>query len=241
MTDRCRQLRRDTFNLMIEHHARHFGGTMSCIEILAALYDKVLKADDVFILSKGHAAFALYTLLHERGLKPIMDEMTTFDPANGVHATTGSLGHGLPMAIGIAWAKQLQAKPGRVYCLLGDAECQEGTFWESLLQASTRKLGNLYVIVDANNIQGSNYVNRIVDMPWVGMIADQCQWRSFTVMGHEVDFLATVLDRRNDAMPTLLTAQTIKGKGVSFMENDPKWHSRDITAQEIEQARKELA
>jgi transketolase len=212
---------------------------MSCVEILIALYDHVLTDNDIFILSKGHACWPYYVLLKEKGYSPIMEAHPHMDPSNGVHCTTGSLGHGLPFGLGIALAKKLKKEPGRVYILMGDGECQEGTLWESFLIAKAKKLNNVTLIIDMNDIQGSDAVESIVELPNLTTIASSCGWDSFTVFGHSVEKIATTCSMESGS-PVFIEAETTKGAGITFMENDPAWHSQPLFKDEETQAMEEL-
>ena len=130
---KARKLRQDTFNAFVEHGEAHLGGSFSIIEMLIALYEKVLKDDDKFILSKAHASFPLCLLLRQKGFNPELRTHLELDEKNGIHCTTGSLGHGLPIATGMAMARKRQKVPGVIYVMISDGECQDGTTWESLL------------------------------------------------------------------------------------------------------------
>ena len=133
MRERCRNLRIKTLDLALETGLAHLPGSFSIIEMLAVLNDKVLRPEDTFILSKGHACLPYYLLLREKGYNPHLSGHPEIDPANGIPCTTGSLGHGLPMGVGMALARKLMKEPGRTYVMMSDGECQEGTTWESSL------------------------------------------------------------------------------------------------------------
>lgn len=227
LSERSKQIRRDTITLSKANGGYHYGGSFSCVEILIALYDRILIADDKFILSKGHACWPLYVLLREKGLNPKLTGHPTRDEANGIHCSTGSLGHGLPVAIGMAMAKKLKGEDGKVFVLMGDGECQEGTTWESLLIAGHHKLDNLVVIIDWNGIQGSGKVNGILPLPKLDRIAESLGWQIATIDGHlEGSLKRMVKGIRIRCGPSLIIAETIKGKGVSFMENKSEWHAK---------------
>jgi transketolase len=226
LSTRSKQIRRDALMLSKANGGYHYGGTFSTIEILIALYDNVLNIDDKFILSKGHACWGYYVLLRELGLNPSLEGHPHLDEANGVDYTTGSEGHGFPAGVGMAFAKKKLGKKGRVYVLMGDGECQEGTTWESLLLAAHHKLNNLTVIVDSNKIQGSGFVNDILPLPDMLTIAHACNWSTLEADGHDVDDLKRDLVIQPISGPLLIVANTIKGKGVDFMENKPEWHSK---------------
>lgn len=226
MDERSKQIRRDTIKLSKAHGGYHFGGCFSIVEILIALFDFTLKEEDKFILSKGHACWALYIMLKEKGLNPNLEGHPKRDPHNGIHSTTGSLGHGFPTAIGMAMAKKLKKDSGKVYVLMGDGECQEGTTWESMLIAAKHKLDNLVVIVDWNKIQGSSFLINILPIDNLGEIAEKIGWRVSEVDGHHCLDILTEVKQTFSEKPSMIIAKTTKGKGVSFMENRPEWHAK---------------
>lgn len=226
LSERSKMIRRETLKLSIANGGYHFGGSFSCVEILLALFDHTLRDEDAFILSKGHSCWPLYVLLRERGLNPKLEGHPHRDPAQGVVSTTGSEGHGLPTALGMALARKQTGRPGRVFVLMGDGECQEGTTWESFLTASFRKLDNLVVIVDFNDIQGSGFTHEILPVDRLHRVASDLGWFVDDVQGHDVDALARRLKTALPGMPKLLVARTVKGCGVSFMERRPEWHSK---------------
>ncbi len=246
---RAKELRKKTLELAISNYGSHFGGFFSSIDIMSALYDDVLQEQDQFILSKGHACFPWYVLLREKGYNPSIKAHPDKDVANGILYTTGSLGHGLPLGVGAAMAKKLQKNPGKIYILMGDGECQEGTTYESILLASpnnklNRKqsfcLDNLVTIIDCNRIQGSGMVNEILSIKKPLMnFAKSNGWIVSEIDGHKYDKIISVLQKKVNA-PHLIIANTIKGKGVSFMEDKPEWHSKIPTKNQIKQAYEEL-
>lgn len=224
---RSKQIRRDTIALSKANGGYHYGGSFSWVEILIALYDFVLSENDKFILSKGHSCWPLYVVLKEKGLHPKLEGHPSRDEHNGIHCTTGSLGHGLPSAIGIAMAKKIKKTDGNVYVLVGDGECQEGTTWESLLIASRHMLSNLTVIVDNNGIQGSGPTNDILPIDKLADIASLLGWNVYRVDGHDIESLTeTFLHGTTLSAPKIIIANTVKGKGVSYMENNPEWHAK---------------
>jgi len=224
MTTRANSMRIQAISLAKSNGGYHFGGSFSCADVLCDLYDHVLSPADKFILSKGHGCWVYYAILIDKGYSPKLEGHPHRDEANGIHCTTGSMGHGLPVAIGIAFTMKRRKTNNRVFVLLGDGECQEGTTWESLLIAKKLNLDNLIVIVDNNKIQGSDFTEDVLPvMPAVKAAAVACDWDLFEIDGHNSD-LRNLEYRTNDS-PKLVIANTIKGAGVSFMENDPKWHS----------------
>ncbi|MBI2458280.1 MAG: transketolase, partial [candidate division NC10 bacterium] len=238
-------------------------GSFSLAEILACLYFRVLRIDpsrpdwpdrDRFILSKGHAAPIYYVALAERGFFP-PEALDTYDELNsilqghpdmhtpGVDMASGSLGQGLSPGIGMALGARLRGKDFRVYVLLGDGEIQEGQVWEAAMAASAYRLDNLVAIVDWNKIQLSDFIEKA--MP-VDPLPDK--WRAFgwhvrECDGHDVAAILHALEelRQVRGRPTVLLAHTVKGKGVSFMENNPAWHAKAPDEHEYLQAKTELA
>ena len=150
---KAKKLRQDTFLAFIQKGEAHLGGSFSMIEILISLFDVIMKKEDKFILSKSHSSFPLCLLLKDKGLNPKLTTHLEIDADNGINCTTGSLGHGLPIATGMAFARKIKKNKGKIYVIISDGECQEGTTWESLLIASKHKLDNLMIIVDYNKIQ----------------------------------------------------------------------------------------
>ena len=247
LTPRGKQIRRDLYQLSKANGGQHYGGTFSTIEILYNLYDRFLTFADRFILSKGHACWGYYVILMEQGKSPALQGHPHMDVANGVDWTTGSEGHGLPAAVGMAFAKKKMKKAGHVFVLMGDGECQEGTTWESFLLAGFHKLNNLTAIVDFNRIQGSGFVDEILPINNLKVVAESCGWRVLEIDGHDdveigaalsSDFYVEGEDRYK---PLLIIAHTVKGKGVDFMENKPEWHSRAPNATEEAELLKQLA
>jgi transketolase len=224
LNKRSKDLRKQAIKLSKANGGYHFGGSFSCAEILIDLYDSILKSDDLFILSKGHGCWVYYCLLIEKGFSPKLEGHPHYDPKNGIYCTTGSMGHGFPTAIGLALSKKLKRESGKIYVLLGDGECQEGTTWESLLIAGKLQLDNLVVIIDNNKIQGSGNTAEILDaVPTLMIAAQSSNWTVSEIDGHNESIIETL--GSETGKPLLINANTIKGYGVSFMENTVKWHS----------------
>lgn len=248
----------------IAHHAGggHMGAAFSMADIISVLYfDHVLKYDasnpmwedrDKFILSKGHACYALYAALAKAGYFPEKELWGVGKPGSrfgghpkiyeipGVEASTGALGHGLSFAIGIAYANKVDDRNSHVYVMLGDGECQEGSIWEGALSAPTLELDNLTVIVDHNKLQAMDDLENIVRMK---PFADKWKafgWNVVEIDGHNYAEIKEALLVRSVKVPTLVVANTIKGKGVFFMENVPIWHYRMPNEQELPILMKEL-
>lgn len=241
----------------------HIGSAFSCADILAVLYGGVLRVDaarprwperDRFVLSKGHAGVALYAALAERGFLPPAALETYYQDGSrlsghvshkgvpGVELSTGSLGHGLAVAAGMAYAGRLAGRDFRVVALLSDGECDEGSNWEAILFAAHHQLANLTAIIDYNRIQSLAAVEDTL-----GLEPFAAKWRSFGWRVHEVDghdhaaLRGALLDRDPAArQPTCVIAHTTKGKGVSFMENQVLWHYRCARGEEFEAALAEL-
>lgn len=241
MNERSKQVRRDTITLSKQFGGYHFGGSFSAVEILTTLYDHILTDDDKFILSKGHSCWPLYVILREKGYDPVIEGHPKRDPHNGIHSTTGSLGHGLPTAIGIAMAKKIAKKPGNVYVLMGDGECQEGTTWESMLIAVRHQLDNLIAIVDWNRLQGSGFLSNILPIGSLGEIATRLGWDTSSIDGHSCSDIIDSVHCVVEKMPSLIIAHTVKGKGISFMESAPEWHAKFPDPEEMKQAMEELS
>lgn len=241
ISDLGRQVRIELLKLSRACGGYHYGGSLSCVEILIALSTRVLQTEDKFIISKGHGAWGWYVLMDRKGKTPVAKAHPERDVVNGIDWSTGSLGHGFPVAIGMALGKKLNNEYGRVYVLLGDGECQEGTTWESLLLANRLGLNNLTVIVDCNKAQGSGFTEQI--LPVITPLTSAAQaadWCISYVNGHSVLALENTLPKIFST-PHLVIANTIKGAGVSYMENVPEWHAKWPNDEQFERALQELA
>lgn len=238
--ERSKKLRRDVLDLSVKMGDGHLGGSFSEIEILISLYDNILKSEDKFILSKGHCCYPLYVLLREQGYSPKISGHPDIDEKNGIWCTTGSLGHGLPIGVGMALARKKQNKKGQIYVLMGDGECQEGTIWESSLIASKYKLNNLTAIIDRNKLQALGETEKILPLNNLKNKFESFGWYTSEVNGHDISKLTKILGERVSKAPHMVIANTIKGKGVSYMENNPEWHGRRITFERVKQAYEEL-
>lgn len=224
----------------------HLGGSLSSLDILTVLYFRILNISpdmlndpnrDRFILSKGHASVGLYTILT---LKGIIDEslLSTFRIDGGIMAGhpepdipgiehgTGSLGHGLSVGVGMALAAKLDSRPYKTYIILGDGELQEGSIWEAAMSAAHFKLNNLIAIVDRNRLQIDGNTEEILQLGKLSEKWDSFGWSVKTIDGHSIPELIEVLESIpfEDDKPSIIIANTVKGKGVSFMENSVKWH-----------------
>ena len=235
-------LRQKTFLAFVKKGEAHLGGSFSMIEILISLYETILKKNDKFILSKSHSSFPLCLLLKERGLDPELTTHLEIDVKNGIHCTTGSLGHGLPLATGMAFARKIRNVKGKIYVMLSDGECQEGTTWESLLIASKHKLDNLIVLIDYNKIQALSRLQDALPLHDLAKKFKSFNWNCINVKnGHSFKSIISAMNKRIiKNKPTAIIFNTIKGKGVKEFENDPVWHARKLVGKEIEIGKKRL-
>jgi len=244
-------------------NSAHIGSNFSMADLLAVLYGEVLKINpidpnweerDRFILSKGHACAGLYAALAEKGFFSV-SELETFCQdgsklcghishigVSGVEVSSGSLGHGLPIAVGMAYAAKLMKKLHRVYVILSDGECDEGSNWEAILFAPHHKLDNLVVIVDYNKIQSLASVAETLNLEPFVKKWESFGWRVTEINGHDHSQIKEAFSKipLEKDVPSCIIAHTIKGKGVSFMENSVLWHYRTAQGEEYEAAKKEL-
>lgn len=253
-------LRRWIIDQSLESHVGHIGSALSIVEMIAVLWGHILRDvgseqpdRDRFILSKGHAALALYSALRYRGLIDA-DTFHTFcndgSPLAahpefsipGVEISTGSLGQGLSVGCGLALGLRQQGSAARVYVLMSDAECNEGQVWEAAMFAAHRGLGNLIVLVDLNGLQALGQTADVVDMQPMAQRWRSFGWQTQEVDGHdEADLLQALTSAgQPSCTPSLLVAHTRLGKGVSFMENRLEWHYRPLTADLANQALTEI-
>lgn len=258
----AKDLRKKIFKIAYYAGGGHMGASFSMADIISVLYfDNVLKYNasnplwkerDKFILSKGHACYALYAALAKAGYFPEEELWRVGKPDSkfgghpkmydipGVEASTGALGHGLSFAIGIAYANKMDKRNSHVYVVMGDGECQEGSVWEGALSAPTLGLDNMTVIVDYNKLQAMDNLENIVHMkPFAGKW-EAFGWNVVEINGHDYAEIREALLVRKNGKPTLVIANTIKGKGVSFMENVPIWHFRMPNEQELPVVMQEL-
>lgn len=257
------KIRRNIVNMIYLASSGHPGGALSITDILTVLYFTEMNVDplnpkdenrDRFVLSKGHASAALYATLAERGfiqnedllgfrkLDSNLQGHPDMNKVPGVDMTTGSLGQGLSTANGMALAGKLDNKNYRVYCALGDGEIEEGQVWEAAMSASHYKLDNLCVIVDNNNLQIDGTVDKVMS-PYP--IAEKFESFGFNVIeidGHDYKQIIEAFEnaKKITGKPTAIIAKTIKGKGVSFMENQASWHGKAPTEEEFTQAMQDL-
>ena len=235
------KLRQDTFRKFVEKGEAHLGGSFSLIEISIALFEKIIKKDDKFILSKSHASFPISILLREKGVNAPFTTHFEINPKNGIHCTTGSLGHGLPIATGMAFSKKISKNNNKIYVLISDGECQEGTTWESLLIASKFKLSNLTIIIDYNKIQALTTLKDGLPLHNLKkkILSFNCECVEVK-NGHSFKALMKAFKKSSKNKPKVIIAHTIKGKGIKEFENDPVWHARKIQGKEAEIGKKRL-
>ena len=248
--------------MVAEAGSGHPGGSLSSTDIVTALYFSVLRhrpddpkwtGRDRFILSKGHCAPVLYAALARSGYFPVEDlaGLRRIDShlqghpdmhkTPGVEISSGSLGQGLSVSIGVALAMRLDGLPGHVFTLLGDGESQEGEVWEAAMAAAHYKLGNLTAIVDANGLQIDGFTRDVMNVEPLPDKFAAFGWNTTAIDGHDLGQIINALESsRSGDGPTAVIARTVKGKGVSFMENNAGWHGKAPSAEESRQALAEL-
>ncbi len=264
LEEMARKLRRHVVSMIATAGSGHPGGSLSAAEIVTALYFKVMYHNskdprwpnrDRFILSKGHAAPILYAALAESGYFPIeelktlrkldsrLQGHTDMNVTPGVEMSAGSLGMGLSFAIGVALAARLDAKTHRTYVLLGDGECNEGQIWEAAMSAAHFKLDNVTAIIDYNSIQLTGWTKNIMQLEPLREKWQAFGWHVIEIDGHDFNQILSSLDKAREikTRPTIILAHTIKGKGVSFMENKASFHGKAPSPEETERALNELA
>lgn len=227
----------------------HIGSNLSIVDILSVLYVKFLKdRKNSFILSKGHACLAQYCVLKEMGF--INDKtLNTFGKDGtilmshashkvpGINLSTGSLGHGLPVATGIALANKINKKKSKMFVLLSDGELDEGSNWESILFSSHHKLSNLVIIIDYNKLQSTNSVKNTLNLEPLDKKFESFGCKVLTVNGHNCEKIFKALNSKS-SKPLVVIANTVKGKGVSFMENSVLWHYKSLDSEDYKRALK---
>ena len=251
MNKNIRNIRSNILNLTFKAKSSHIGSCLSIVEILFALYFGVLKKKDRFILSKGHAALALYSTLFEKKFisKKILNSFGSnktilmnhvSNKVNGVEFSTGSLGHGLPVSVGKALKFKTNKENNKVYVLMSDGEMNEGTTWESLLFANHHKLDNLNIIIDYNKIQSMDFVSKVIKIEHLKKKLQSFGCKVFEVNGHSVKQISKCLKKKTKDKIKVIIANTIKGKGVSFMENNNLWHYKNPNEIQLKKALKEI-
>lgn len=258
----AKEIRKDIFKTAYFAGGGHIPSSLSMTDIITTLYfGDILRYDpnnpdwkerDKFILSKGHACLALYATLSKAGyfneseLKTCCKIGSSFGghpkmkEIPGVEASTGALGHGLSFGIGIALTNKLDKRDSKVYVMLGDGECQEGSIWEGVMSAANYNLDNLTVIVDHNKLQAMDELESILKMAPLAEKWKAFGWNVEEIDGHNIDAIYKALTTKEEGKPKVIIAHTIKGKGVSFMENVPIWHYRMPNEEELKVLMKEL-
>ena len=259
----ARRVRIDIIKATYNAGSGHPGGSLSCADIVTALYFGEMNIDpehpdmkgrDRFVLSKGHAVPAQYAVLAERGYFPVSDIMTlrklgspfqghgNMQRVKGIEMSTGSLGQGFSASVGMAIADRLDDNGARVYTLLGDGEIQEGLVWEAAMAAAHYKLSDLTAIVDWNGLQIDGRNEDVMTVAPIKEKFESFGWHALSIDGHDFGQIFDALDeaRKETAKPTVIVAKTIKGKGVSFMEDQAGWHGKAPNEEEAKQAVKDL-
>lgn len=256
-------LRRDVVEMIMAGKAGHIGGDMSVMEIMVSLYFHAMNISpanqddpdrDMFVMSKGHCVEALYAVLAEKGFFPIEQVIREYSqfgspfighPNNklpGIEMNSGSLGHGLPVAVGMALAQKMDGRPSRTYVVMGDGELAEGSVWEGAMSATQYKLDNLCAVVDRNRLQISGTTEEVMHQDSVEDRFAAFGWNVLSVNGNDVDALNAAFDTAKTVKgkPTLVVANTTKGKGSSVMENKAAWHHHVPSQEEYEQIMADL-
>ena len=253
------ETRKTVLRLIYQAQSSHIGSNFSCVDILVVLYnianiDKDLKEDrDRIVISKGWVAATVYVLLAEKGIIPKEDLETYYQDGSpyiglleptvrGVEAAGGSMGMGLPFGIGFALAKKIKREAGRIFVLMSDGEMDCGTTWESALIAAHHKLDNLYVVIDANNLQAMGRVDEILNIEPLKNKWESFGWEVKEIDGHNYEQIEKALTEPSikQKKPVVVIARTIKGKGVSFMENNNLYHYKMLSEDEYQRALEEL-
>jgi transketolase len=266
-SDQLDKIAREIRGMLVEMSHRtggaHLGSALSCVDIMVALFWQAMSIDphspdnplrDRFILSKGHAATALYTTLAKRGFFPLemletyarhgscLPEHPSPHCAPGVEAATGSLGHGLSLGLGMSLAGRIQNQSYNVYILMSDGECNEGSVWEAAMFAPAQRINNIIAIIDFNKWQATGRSREIMAIDPLKDKWEAFGWSAYELDGHDLKALVRMLKNLPDKSdkPAVIIAHTVKGKGISFMEDDNNWHYRIPTAEEVLLAKKEL-
>lgn len=248
------KIRKDIIEMIYNAGSGHPGSSLSCVEVIVSLYNNVIdEKDDKFILSKGHAVPTLYAVLANKGyikkeelfmLRKANSNLQGHptNKTNGIDVCTGSLGQGLSIANGIAIAKKIDNRPGYVYCLIGDGELEEGQIWEAVMTANKYSLDNLITFVDNNNLQIDGSIYEVKKIDDIGKKFEAFGFRAYITDGHNEDEIITTINKakKTKGKPIVIILKTIKGKGISFMENDVSWHGKTIDDQEYKKAKEEL-
>jgi transketolase len=259
MTDSefAEKLRLLILDLSNKFETAHLGSALSCTDLLASLFNSQLEnytkqnfgnTNDFFILSKGHAALALYSALHLKDFLTLQ-ELNTFTLKGsyleehpnpdipGVEVASGSLGHGLAVGSGIAMGQKILGTERKVFVLMSDGECNEGTVWESAMFASANKLSNLICLVDLNGWQATGRTTETFGEIEIAELFEAFRWKTYAIDGHNFELInACIGEAKKSKIPTAIICKTIKGKGVDFMEDDNNWHYKSPNVTELKQA-----
>lgn len=255
---RCLESKKRILEISQQVQALHISSAFSCAEIVDCIYFELMDRSrngasaDTFLMSKGHGCMIQYVILERLGVLTRKDLDLYCKPSGrlgchpdygnpGIEASTGSLGHGLSMAVGMAYANKVRGDEGRVFCVLSDGEVQEGSTWEATMMASSLGLGNLIAFMDNNDLQSLGRTS--VTHPSFYPVADKYVafgWEAVEVDGHDSQAIYSAVADRTGDKPLMVIAKTTKGRGVSYMENVPVWHYRSPTKDEYEQAVREL-
>lgn len=259
----AQEVRKTILKMIISAHASHIASSYSIVELLVYLYEKTLRINprkpldpnrDRFILSKGWGISTLYTILARKGFfeKKLLDTycqdgskmlgIATRNGIPGIEATTGSMGHGLAIGVGMALAARMQKRDYRVFVLISDGECDEGSTWEAILQAGHYKIDNLVVIIDYNKWQSFGRVADVLDLEPFVKKWEAFKWSAKEIDGHNFREISQVFSSLpfEKSKPSVVIAHTIKGKGVSVLEDRNEWHYKTPTEKEIKIAKSEL-
>ena len=256
-------VRKDIISMLTESRSGHPGGSLSAADILTTLYFGEMNIDpknpmdenrDRFVLSKGHAAPVLYSVLARRGYFPV-EELNTLRKINsrlqghpsmkclpGVDMSTGSLGQGISVSVGMALAGKIDKKDYRVYTLLGDGELEEGQVWEAAMSAAHYKLDNLTAFVDFNGLQIDGDITKVMNPSPIDKKFEAFGWNVLVIDGHDIEAIQDAIEKGRNfkGKPTVIVCKTVKGKGVSFMENQAGWHGTAPSKEQCEQALSEI-
>lgn len=255
-----KEIRQTIVKMVHSANVSHIGAALSVVDILYTLYFKVANISkeninnpnrDIIILSKGHASAALYSVLYHKGFlsKETIDKYSKDNGTLPCHidkekspffeVSSGSLGHGASLGVGFAIAKKIDKNTGRVFVICGDGECNEGSIWEALMFASTNKLNNFVFIVDYNKFQGFGATNEVIDQQNISDRIQSFGFETYIIDGNNVNQLEDILSKNFDK-PLAIIANTVKGKGVSFMENKLEWHYKSPNDEQLKIALQEL-
>jgi len=257
LKETARQIRKSIIRIAHSSKSAHVGSALSCVDILTSLYFERMRLApweerDVFIMSKAHSAMALYTTLAEKGIigRELLEgyhkdggtlpaHLDRFC-AKGIEVSAGSLGHGFNIGLGMAYGFKIKESARKVYCLIGDGETQEGSIWEGALFAPKLGLDNFTAFIDYNNLQGYGRAKEICHFEPLRKKWEAFGWNCLEVNGHDFEEILAALNAPSEGKPKMIIACTVKGKGVSFMEDQLIWHYYIVTDEVKERALKEL-